>query len=167
MDTTPPDVYGCPADIRRTTTDIGSQQVAVTWTEPWASDKSGKVVLFHQTHQSGEEFDIGSTPVSYTFADQSDNVAACNFIIIVDERKLMIVAYQNWLRKCCLLKNSLWNLDIFVKNSIHRPWKLHEREKSESVRIRTEKMPANIDVILKNDVSNYVTTWQCSQSIYM
>ena len=94
MDTTPPDVYGCPADIRRTT-NIKSQEVAVTWTDPWAYDKSGKVLLFHQTHQSGENFDIGLTPVSYTFADQSDNVAVCNFIVIVDERKLMIVAYHN------------------------------------------------------------------------
>ena len=95
MDTIPPDVYGCPADIRRTT-DIGSQQVAVTWTEPSAYDKSGKVVLLHQTHQSGEEFDIGSTPISYTFADQSMNFVVCNFIVTVDERKSMIVPHHNW-----------------------------------------------------------------------
>ena len=87
VDTTPPDVLGCPADIHRTT-DIGAKQATVTWTEPWAYDKSGNVALLHQTHQSGEEFEIGSTPVSYTFADQSDNFVNCAFIVIVDECKL-------------------------------------------------------------------------------
>ena len=52
-----------------------------------AVDDFGRVMLLDFTHVSGEIFPVGSTSVMYTFADDSYNMAHCNFSVIVDQGK--------------------------------------------------------------------------------
>ena len=51
------------------------------WTEPQASDLSGRVTLVSQTHLSGDFFMEGGTEVNYTFIDGSENAASCRFYV--------------------------------------------------------------------------------------
>ena len=84
MDTTPPDLTSCPSDVHKTV-EAGISRIQVSWEEPSASDISGFVKLVDATHNSGEMFEVGSTRVSYTFVDGSNNMASCDFTVIVFE----------------------------------------------------------------------------------
>ncbi|XP_072045209.1 hyalin-like [Amphiura filiformis] len=79
-DTISPEIVGCPSDIYKTV-EIGTSPIYVSWDEPVASDISGYAELFRATHKPGEEFDVGSTLVSYTYMDGSNNTATCRFYI--------------------------------------------------------------------------------------
>ena len=84
MDTTSPDLAYCPTDVHKTI-EAGTLQVQVSWDEPSASDKSGSVMLLHASRRSGDMFDVGSTPISYTFVDGANNSVSCGFSVIVRE----------------------------------------------------------------------------------
>ena len=43
-----------------------------------------------QSHFPGDGFDVGSTVVTYTFADSSDNEASCMFVVTIQEGKFYI-----------------------------------------------------------------------------
>ena len=64
------------------TTQIGTTNTAVTWTEPTATDNSGLTPTVTQSHQPGDSFPVGTTQVIYTFTDQSGNQAACQIEVI-------------------------------------------------------------------------------------
>ncbi|XP_072044883.1 uncharacterized protein [Amphiura filiformis] len=83
-DTNPPVIAGCPSDIYKTV-EIGTLATHVSWNEPIASDISGNAELLTATHKPGEEFDVGTTPVSYTYTDGSNNSATCGFRIHISE----------------------------------------------------------------------------------
>lgn len=78
MDTAPPTVMGCPADIVKTTS---SSFEMAEWTVPTAVDENN-VHLVLQTHFPNENvFQIGTTEVAYIFADDFANIANCSFTI--------------------------------------------------------------------------------------
>ncbi|XP_071488839.1 hyalin-like [Diadema antillarum] len=79
-DTTPP-VPTCP-DITRTV-ELGVTGTQVTWTEPTATDASGVVNIVSRSINPGTFFPVGTTDVTYTFADGSGNTANCTFRVTV------------------------------------------------------------------------------------
>ncbi|XP_072045208.1 hyalin-like [Amphiura filiformis] len=83
-DTNPPEIAGCPSDIYKTV-EIGTSATHISWNEPIASDISGNAELLKATHKPGEEFDVGTTLVSYTYTDASNNSATCGFRIHISK----------------------------------------------------------------------------------
>ena len=79
-DTTPPVVTNCP-ESSVCTVQIGATVRRCTWTEPTAVDESGVAPTVVRSHQPGDEFQLGTTNVMYTFIDQADNEAVCTFAI--------------------------------------------------------------------------------------
>jgi hypothetical protein len=80
-DVTDPVISGCPANIN-TTADTSYCGTDVTWTEPTASDNCPGVVL-SSSHNSGDNFPLGITTVTYTATDGSGNTDVCTFDVIV------------------------------------------------------------------------------------
>ncbi|XP_041472918.1 hyalin isoform X10 [Lytechinus variegatus] len=82
VDTTPPTVV-CTNNIFQTV-ELGANSAEVVFTEPTASDISGQAILVSRTAASGDSFPIGTTTVTYVFADNSGNVAEdCSFTITI------------------------------------------------------------------------------------
>ena len=78
----------CPEDILVTILSGTTNGATVEWIEPVATDNSGNAPnLVSQTHQSGSFFILGSTIVTYQFADNSGNVGSCSFSVIVEDGK--------------------------------------------------------------------------------
>ncbi|XP_072046551.1 hyalin-like [Amphiura filiformis] len=86
VDTTPPYVTSCPSNIQKTL-EVGAPGISVSWYEPSANDNSGDVTFSKSSHKSGELFLKGSTSVSYTFMDRSNNTATCDFLVTIREGK--------------------------------------------------------------------------------
>lgn len=82
VDTTPPDVFGCPMDITREI-ELGSEDPVIFWIEPFATD-IGEVTTV-STHQPATSFQVGSTLVTYTFTDDATppNSEFCEFMVTV------------------------------------------------------------------------------------
>jgi len=79
-----PTISNCPSDID---TDIldGSPEdclVAVSWTEPTATDPDGPVTVF-KSHSPGDDFPVGTTTVTYTFTNALDESSTCSFDVTV------------------------------------------------------------------------------------
>ena len=70
----------CPSDTF-IDIEIGSGDTSVSWLEPSAYDESGNVTLLVKTNSPGDRFGIGTTTVTYLFADPSNNMASCDFKI--------------------------------------------------------------------------------------
>ena len=85
VDTTPPTIEGCPPDINEVI-ELGSPDPAVVWIEPIATDLS-PVMTLSQSNQPGMTFPVGTTTVTYIFADSSGNTAVCSFDVIVETSK--------------------------------------------------------------------------------
>ena len=89
MDGTPPVVVGpggtpgSTGNPVRVNTDCATSGITVDFTEPTATDNSGTANLVSRTHQPGQFFPIGTTPVTYRFADPTGNVATFQFDVIV------------------------------------------------------------------------------------
>ena len=79
-DTTPPVIMNCP-ESSVCTVQIGATGRRCTWTEPTAVDESGVAPTVVQSHQPGDEFQLGTSNVMYTFMDQAANEAVCTFTI--------------------------------------------------------------------------------------
>ena len=75
-----------PSDVIQST-DEGSSTAVVSWSEPTASDNSGSVTMT-SSHNSGSDFSIGDTLVTYTAVDADSNVANATFIITVQGRDI-------------------------------------------------------------------------------
>ena len=74
---------GCPNNIS-VTTELGTTtRKVITWTEPTATDLSGTATRV-RSHQPGAEFTLGVTSVRYTFTDGSNNIAYCDFSVIIE-----------------------------------------------------------------------------------
>lgn len=78
-----------PEDITRTV-QLGSPGTVVTWPEPQVSDNSGIVNLVSQSHTPGSFFPVGTTEVTYTYADPSNNRVMVSFDVNVIEGRLSI-----------------------------------------------------------------------------
>jgi len=84
-DTVPPVIKHCPADISVATA-AASGNTAIEWTPPAATDKC-TLTSFQSTHQPGDIFPIGTTPVTYTATDKSGNVTTCIFTVTVEKEE--------------------------------------------------------------------------------
>jgi hypothetical protein len=74
-----PDFSDCPTNIALTTTGISA---VATWTAPTVTDNCSTVTVTN-SHSSGATFPIGTTTVTYTAKDISNNVATCTFTVTV------------------------------------------------------------------------------------
>ena len=87
-DTIPPTIVNCPtSEIASEIEDNSDSATNVSWTEPTATDESGNVTLLIRTHSAGQMFRVGSTTVMYMFADSSNNIASCTFVVTVSRGK--------------------------------------------------------------------------------
>ena len=85
-DTIPPVISGCPSGPVIAYTGAGSTtcQQTVTWTEPAAMDNcTGAMTFTTRTVAPGSTFTVGSTIVTYTFTDPSNNTSTCSFTVTV------------------------------------------------------------------------------------
>ncbi|XP_072175620.1 hyalin-like [Diadema setosum] len=80
-DKTEPVVSGCPSNIT-VMTDAGQSYATVNWTEPVFSDAVDGVVNSTSTHSPLDQFNIGSTNVTYSASDDAGNTATCVFTIL-------------------------------------------------------------------------------------
>ena len=83
-DTTPPMIVNCPTDITQPLA-AGQTTVAVSWTEPTATDDTTPVNQIQRvsTHTPNQQFGEGSIMVIYLFIDQANNEARCTFNVMV------------------------------------------------------------------------------------
>ena len=97
VDTTPPSVV-CTNNVFQTV-ELGTNPVQVFYTEPTASDISGQANLVSRTNVPGDSFPVGTSTVTYVFADNSGNSAdACSFTITVTARKsIFLLTPTNWI----------------------------------------------------------------------
>ena len=84
----------CPSDIT-IDVEIGTPGTSVTWTEPSVTDASGDVTLLAKTHSSGQLFGVGTTIVTYLYADPFNNIATCTFQIIGSGGELHKMIYNH------------------------------------------------------------------------
>ena len=89
VDTTPPEIDGCPHNIE-TTTELGTTSKSISWTEPTATDLSGNTTRT-QSHQPGSDFPVGVTTVEYTFTDAANNDVTCTFSVTLEIGYLLIL----------------------------------------------------------------------------
>ncbi|XP_071488833.1 hyalin-like [Diadema antillarum] len=82
VDSTAPEIIGCPADITRTLT-LEQNTVQVFWTAPTASDNSGNTPTITSNFAPGDSFGLGEWRVVYTVADEAGNSVQCTFTITV------------------------------------------------------------------------------------
>ena len=80
-DVSPPVITNCPGDLvievgPGVTSSVG------TWIEPGATDNVG-VVSTSNNFSPGASFDVGTTVVTYIFADAAGNPASCSFDVTV------------------------------------------------------------------------------------
>ncbi|XP_071961171.1 uncharacterized protein [Antedon mediterranea] len=79
-------IVNCPAEFI-TTTDAGLYTAYVSFTAPNATDNSGGMLNVQSNYEPGDLFMFGSTNVSYTFQDESNNTALCQFTVIVNDEE--------------------------------------------------------------------------------
>ena len=91
VDSSPPTINGCPQSSTYTVS-IGTPSRIVIWTEPTATDDSGVAPTVVSTHRPGESFPVGTTVVTYIFADQEGNDATCSFTIMGNYQHYVIAA---------------------------------------------------------------------------
>ena len=76
-----PVIVGSLTDITMYIASSGDVPVAVSWTAPTATDTNG--VTLTSTHNPGDTFQIGSTPVTYTARDEAGNTAQVSFTVVI------------------------------------------------------------------------------------
>ena len=85
LDTVPPVISDCPADIAVSISGAGCAEV-VNWVAPTADDGLyGTVDTFISTHGPGDTFPVGTTTVTYTATDLNGNSAVCSFNVTVTD----------------------------------------------------------------------------------
>ena len=81
LDEEAPIFSGSLGDITMYITSSSNAPVAVSWTAPTATDTYGVTVT--STHNPGDTFPIGNTPVTYTATDEAGNTAQLAFTVII------------------------------------------------------------------------------------
>ncbi|GMQ24093.1 hypothetical protein Aoki45_07750 [Algoriphagus sp. oki45] len=93
-DTEAPVINDCPTNIT-VSNDSGSCGAVVNWTPPTGTDNSGSVTLT-SNFEPGSSFPVGTTLVTYTATDLSDNSATCSFEVnVVDSEAPVISCPEN------------------------------------------------------------------------
>ncbi|MDD5151107.1 MAG: HYR domain-containing protein, partial [Flavobacterium sp.] len=88
-----PIISNCPSNITQTN-DTNLCSAVVTWTEPTATDNctSSGSLVWTKSHTPGSVFPIGTTTVTYTATDASNNISdVCSFdVTVTDSQKPVI-----------------------------------------------------------------------------
>ena len=89
LDTQSPIITNCPSNITvsSSSTNCGAN---VSWVSPTASDNCPGVVLT-STHSPGSFFPIGTTTVTYTAVDASNDTVTCSFTVSVNDNSAPVV----------------------------------------------------------------------------
>jgi gliding motility-associated-like protein len=82
-----PTFADCPTDVHAKCGESG--QVVVSWEPPTATTRCGALSLTG-SHEPGETFSVGTTPVVYTASNDAGKTITCNFNVIVDYEDLEI-----------------------------------------------------------------------------
>nr|XP_054770575.1 hyalin-like [Lytechinus pictus] len=82
VDNTPPVIQNCPSPLN-VVIDFGATSGVVGWPTVFATDNSGQVDILRRSHNNGDIFTVGSTPVTIEFTDPSGNTALCSFSVTV------------------------------------------------------------------------------------
>ncbi|XP_033097160.1 mucin-12-like [Anneissia japonica] len=90
-DTENPVFIECPLNIQQST-DTGSNDAVVSWTEPQATDNSGDPTVT-QSHQPGFVFPIGVTSVVYSAVDADSNIATCSFSVQISDDEAPVFSF--------------------------------------------------------------------------
>ncbi|XP_033626663.1 uncharacterized protein LOC117289582 isoform X30 [Asterias rubens] len=77
-------IVNCPADLTFTIP-LGTSGRTVSWSLPTVTDNAGVYTHVSSTHNPNDFFRVGSTRVTYTYQDASNNVASCNFNIVINQ----------------------------------------------------------------------------------
>jgi hypothetical protein len=92
VDNSAPIISNCPSDISVTTdqTSTSCEQV-VTWTPPTVTDNCGVITEVSSAPTAGlttpgATFPVGTTTITYTFKDASNNVSSCSFDVVVGDK---------------------------------------------------------------------------------
>lgn len=88
----PPTISNCPA-AQTITAAAGASSAVADWVVPTATDASG-VASVTSTANPGDSFPVGLTTVSYRFTDSANNIALCEFQILVLSEYLLVQV--NW-----------------------------------------------------------------------
>ena len=93
LENQPPEISGCPADIV-VGTDPGLCEAAVNWTPPTATDNCFIALDedFISTHNPGDLFPAGITPVTYTATDLDGFSSQCLFTVTVTDTEIPVIA---------------------------------------------------------------------------
>ncbi|MEX0813146.1 MAG: HYR domain-containing protein, partial [Chitinophagales bacterium] len=83
-----PEFTFCPTDILIVPDSNDCTPVA-TWNDPTAMDNCGNVTIT-STHNSGDQFPVGTTTVTFTATDTSGNEVTCSFDVVVDPKPLEV-----------------------------------------------------------------------------
>ena len=101
MDGTPPIITTGPngnpnptGAVVTATAECTTTGTIVTYTDPTATDNSGTAIISSRTHNSGQFFPFGITPVTYTFVDSSGNSVPYTFDVVVEEGRVLIIAFS-------------------------------------------------------------------------
>ncbi len=85
-DNTAPTIAGCPADIA-VGNDAGICGASVLWTAPVITDNCSSPVVV-SSHNPGDIFPVGTTPVTITATDNCGNTVSCSFNVTVTDTEL-------------------------------------------------------------------------------
>ncbi len=75
-----PAVANCPANIVQNASGLTAP---VSWTAPTATDNCSPIIT-NASHQSGNNFVVGTTTVTYQFSDKVGNVSKCSFTVTLN-----------------------------------------------------------------------------------
>jgi hypothetical protein len=84
-----PVISNCPSDITANV-DAGQCYATVSWTEPTATDNctASGAITWTKSHTPGDEFAVGTHPVTYTARDANGNVSnECTFFVNVTDNE--------------------------------------------------------------------------------
>ena len=76
----------CPANIS-VNTDLGVCGAKVSFSDATATDNCSATVTQTTTYTSGQTFPVGSTTISYSAKDPSNNLATCSFNVVVTDNE--------------------------------------------------------------------------------
>ncbi len=119
-DIQPPTIV-CPANITTTST-AGACNKVVTFTLPTATDNcSGTTVT--ASPASGSTFPIGTTTVTITAKDASNNTTTCSFTVKVTDSQLPVISAQPQNAKACT--NTGATFSVTATNATSYQWQVN------------------------------------------
>jgi gliding motility-associated-like protein len=115
---TDPKIEGCPATITESSNQRGDS-VSISWVEPVATVKCGQFTV-EKSHEPGDKFPVGTTPVIYTVTDATGKSSTCTFDVVILDSDVMFTV-SNVVTPDGDGINDVWiipNIDDFKNNTV-------------------------------------------------